>query len=196
MEPQQHQFLLAVKGLPKSATATIGELAERLQLKHHSTVELVNRLEKLGYVARKAGKQDRRQVIVQLDKFGASILRKLSLAHHQELESGRTPARPSAAFHRSPAWPAKKRSMTPVHSNEHGLGDFSTDWRVIPISAPRDRDRIDRHRNGLGIVAVDRHLHQPGLLPSLGHGAGFAGRTIRSAGGRCWCPLADLSSLA
>ena len=56
MEPQQHQLLLAVKGLPEGATATIGELAERLQLKHHSTVELVNRLEKLGYVARRAGR--------------------------------------------------------------------------------------------------------------------------------------------
>jgi len=86
MEPQQHQLLLAVKGLPESVTATIGELAERLQLKHHSTVELVNRLAKLGYVAREASKQDRRQVIVHLTHSGASILRKLSLSHHQELE--------------------------------------------------------------------------------------------------------------
>ncbi len=86
IEPQQHQLLLAVKGLPKGATATIGELAERLQLKHHSTVELVNRLEALGYVARKASREDRRQVIVLLTNSGASILRKLSLAHHQELE--------------------------------------------------------------------------------------------------------------
>jgi DNA-binding MarR family transcriptional regulator len=86
MEPQQHQLLLAMKGLPDGVTATIGELAERLQLKHHSTVELVNRLEKLGYVARTAGKQDRRQVLVRLTHSGSSILRRLSLAHHQELE--------------------------------------------------------------------------------------------------------------
>ena len=86
MEPQQHQLLLAVKGLPEGVTATIGEVAQRLQLKHHSTVELVNRLEKLGHVARKAAQQDRRQVIVHLTRSGASILRKLSLAHHQELE--------------------------------------------------------------------------------------------------------------
>lgn len=86
MEPQQHQLLLAIKGLPEGVTPAIRELAERLQLKHHSTVELVNRLEKLGYVARAAGKQDRRQVIVRLTPSGASILRKLSLAHHQELE--------------------------------------------------------------------------------------------------------------
>lgn len=86
MEPQQHQLLLAVKGLPDGVTATIGELAERLQLKHHSTVELVNRLEKLGYVARGASRQDRRQVIVHLTSSGSTILRKLSIAHHQELE--------------------------------------------------------------------------------------------------------------
>jgi len=86
MEPQQHQLLLAIKGLPDGAIATIGELAERLQLRHHSAVELVNRLEKLGYVARASGKQDRRQVIVHLTPSGANILRRLSLAHHQELE--------------------------------------------------------------------------------------------------------------
>src|SRR5579863_4810581 len=86
MEPQQHQLLLAVKGLPEGERATIGELARRLQLKHHSTVELVNRLENLGYVSREASDQDRRQVIVHLTHSGANILRKLSLAHHQELE--------------------------------------------------------------------------------------------------------------
>jgi DNA-binding MarR family transcriptional regulator len=86
MEPQQHQLLLAIKGLPDGAAATIGELAERLQLKHHSTVELVNRLEKLGYIAREGSEQDRRQVMVHLTRSGAGILRKLSIAHHQELE--------------------------------------------------------------------------------------------------------------
>jgi DNA-binding MarR family transcriptional regulator len=86
MEPQQHQLLLAIKGLPEGAVATIGELASRLQLKHHSTVELVNRLEKLKYVARVASKEDRRAVIVHLTTAGARLLTKLSLAHHQELE--------------------------------------------------------------------------------------------------------------
>src|SRR5579862_5285823 len=66
IEPQQHQLLLAVKGLPDGALATIGELAERLQLRHHSTVELVNRLEKQGHVVRELGKEDRRQVLVRL----------------------------------------------------------------------------------------------------------------------------------
>jgi DNA-binding MarR family transcriptional regulator len=87
MEPQQHQLLLAIKGLPDGATANIGELAERLQLKHHSTVELVNRLEKQGHVVRELSQQDRRQVIVHLTSSGAAVLRQLSLAHHQELET-------------------------------------------------------------------------------------------------------------
>ncbi len=87
MEPQQHQLLLAVKGLPDGSEATIGHLAQRLQLKHHSTVELVNRLEKLGYVTREPGKLDRRQVIVHLTRSSGAVLRKLSLAHHQELET-------------------------------------------------------------------------------------------------------------
>src|SRR5580704_10370295 len=87
MEPQQHQMLLAIKGLPEGATATIGELAERLRLKHHSTVELANRLERLGYLAREISKKDRRQVILRLTPSGATVLRKLSLAHHRELET-------------------------------------------------------------------------------------------------------------
>jgi len=86
MEPQQHQLLLALRGLPEGVIATIGELAGRLQLKHHSTVELVNRLERLGYVTREASAEDRRQVMVRLTHSGASILRKLSIAHHQGLE--------------------------------------------------------------------------------------------------------------
>ena len=86
LEPQQHQLLLAIKGLPAGARATIGELALRLQLKHHSAVELVNRLETRGYVVRSASRGDRRQVIVRLTVSGSSVLRKLSLAHHEELE--------------------------------------------------------------------------------------------------------------
>ena len=87
LEPQQHQLLLAIKGLPKGTNATIGELAERLLLKHHSTVELVNRLEQRGYVGRVASREDHRQVIVRLAPAGANVLRGLSLAHHQELET-------------------------------------------------------------------------------------------------------------
>jgi DNA-binding MarR family transcriptional regulator len=87
LEPQQHQLLLAIKGLPDGCSATIGELAARLLLKHHSTVELVNRLERHGYVRRAPSVQDHRQVLVRLTPAGAAVLKKLSLAHHQELET-------------------------------------------------------------------------------------------------------------
>ncbi len=87
LEPQQHQLLLAIKGLPEGARATIGELALRLQLKHHSTVELVDRLAQRGYVCRNAGRDDRREVLVRLTGPGGRILRSLSLAHHQELKT-------------------------------------------------------------------------------------------------------------
>jgi DNA-binding MarR family transcriptional regulator len=87
LEPQQHQLLLAIKGLPDGTSATIGELARRMLLKHHSMVELVNRLERHGYVRRCPSLGDQRQVLVRLTPAGASVLRRLSLAHHQELET-------------------------------------------------------------------------------------------------------------
>ena len=87
LEPQQHQLLLAIRGLPDGAPGTIGELAGRMLLKHHSTVELIDRLERHGYVHRKANPKDHRQIIVGLTRRGANVLRKLSLAHRQELES-------------------------------------------------------------------------------------------------------------
>jgi DNA-binding MarR family transcriptional regulator len=86
IEPQQHQLLLAVKGLPDGVSATIGELATRLQIQHHSAVELVGRLTAKGAVERIPGEHDRRQVVVRLTRSGEALLRKLSLSHHEELE--------------------------------------------------------------------------------------------------------------
>jgi DNA-binding MarR family transcriptional regulator len=86
LEAQQHQLLLALRGLPEDAKPTIGELAARLFLQHHSTVELVNRLEKTGAVARRPGSQDKREVWVRLTPDGRATLRKLALAHGDELE--------------------------------------------------------------------------------------------------------------
>ena len=87
LEPQQQQLLLAIKGLPGGAVASVGELAGRLRLKHHSVVELIDRLEQHEYVVREASDEDRRQVIVRLTASGSSVLRKLSVAHHEELET-------------------------------------------------------------------------------------------------------------
>ena len=66
MEPRQHQLLLTIKGLPSGQRPVIGELAERMQIQHHSTVELVNRLESGGFVRRHRSDKDRREVFVAL----------------------------------------------------------------------------------------------------------------------------------
>ncbi len=87
MEPRQHQLLLAVKGLPKDVRPRIGELAERLQLQHHSTVELANRLAKGGYIRRRRDSDDRREVLLNLTAKGEKVLRRLSLDHRQELRN-------------------------------------------------------------------------------------------------------------
>jgi len=86
MEAQQHQLLLAVRGLPEDVNPTIGELAARLCIQHHSAVELVNRLEKAGAIARHAGAEDKREVWIRLTPAGRATLRKLALAHRAELE--------------------------------------------------------------------------------------------------------------
>jgi DNA-binding MarR family transcriptional regulator len=86
LEPQQHQLLLAVKGLPDDVRPTIGELAERLQIQHHSAVELVDRLAEHGAVRREHTGADRREVLLRLTRHGSALLRRLSLAHHTELE--------------------------------------------------------------------------------------------------------------
>ncbi len=87
VEPQQHQLLLAMKGLPRGLQPTIGNLAERLQIQHHSAVELVNRLERAGLVERHRGEHDRREVLVQLSAKGERLLRDLSLYHQDELRN-------------------------------------------------------------------------------------------------------------
>lgn len=87
LEPQQHQLLLTVKGLPDGSRTTIGEIAERLQIQHHSTVELVDRLAKRGYVQRRRDGVDRRQVLLQLTPKAEKVLRELSVHHQDELLS-------------------------------------------------------------------------------------------------------------
>lgn len=87
LEPQQHQLLLAVKGLPDDRQASVGEIAERLQLQHHSTVELINRLEERGLVERERSEADRRQVLVRLTPHGDDLLHELSVFHRSELRT-------------------------------------------------------------------------------------------------------------
>lgn len=84
IEPQQHQMMLAIKGSP-GESLTVGGIADRLQIQHHSAVELVARAEARGLVRRTRGETDRRQVYVDLTDSGAAVLRDLASAHHREL---------------------------------------------------------------------------------------------------------------
>jgi len=87
IEPQQYQLLMAVKGLPDGVKPTISVLAERMQLQHHSTVELIDRLVERGFLCRLRATDDRRQVLVKLTHDGEEFLQKLALHHLQELRS-------------------------------------------------------------------------------------------------------------
>lgn len=83
----QYQLLLQIRGLPSGQRATIGTLAERLQAKHHGVVSLVSRCEAAGLVSRRASRDDRRRVEVQLTRAGAACLVKLAALHRAELAS-------------------------------------------------------------------------------------------------------------
>ena len=81
----QHQALLAIKGFPGKGVISIGELAERLYLRHHSAVGLVDRLVRRRLVRRAHDPADRRRVRVQLTVRGEALLGRLSAAHRDEL---------------------------------------------------------------------------------------------------------------
>src|SRR5689334_5220469 len=83
--PQHHQALLAIKGFPGRDHVTVGELAERLQLRHHSAVGLVNRLVARRLVTRRRDAIDRRQVHLVLSARGQSLLEEVSTAHKEQL---------------------------------------------------------------------------------------------------------------
>lgn len=85
LTPQQHQALLAIKGFPGRDHVSIGELAERLHLRHHSAVGLIDRLVARRLVARAPARADRRRVEVRVTARGETLLRKLSAAHLAEL---------------------------------------------------------------------------------------------------------------
>lgn len=82
---RQHQALLAIKGYPDGANVTVGRLAERLGIRHHSAVGLVDRLVTSGYLTRVVDANDRRRIFLSLTKRGEEILSELSAIHREEL---------------------------------------------------------------------------------------------------------------
>src|SRR2546423_15694429 len=87
LEPQQYLLLLTLRGLPEGGEASIRTLAERLALKHHSAVELIDRLEQHGYVRRTRGREDRRRVLVSLVPRGERLLEQVARHRIGELRS-------------------------------------------------------------------------------------------------------------
>ncbi len=77
LEPQHYMGLLALRGLPAGQKPSIRNLAERLQIQHHSAVELVDRMEKRGLLQRERSMEDRRAVLVSVTARGERLLSRL-----------------------------------------------------------------------------------------------------------------------
>lgn len=87
VEPAQHQLLLTIVGLPVDVRPTIGAIAERLMIRHHSAVELVGRLVRLKLIARARSDADRREVLLRITAKGERLLKRLSVSHMSELRT-------------------------------------------------------------------------------------------------------------
>ena len=86
MERGQYQLMLSIKGMPDGSRPRIRDVANRMQIQHHSAVELINRLEAGGYVRRERGLDDRREVLLALTPKGEKVLAELALHHHEQLQ--------------------------------------------------------------------------------------------------------------
>ena len=124
LEPQQYLLLLAVRGLPEGEEATIRVLADRLALKHHSTVELIDRLELHGYVRRSRSREDRRRVLVSLLPGGEKLLEQVAPHRIGELRaSGAAFVNAISALletGRSPQGGKKTKSTSKNRAAKHG----------------------------------------------------------------------------
>jgi len=87
VEPQQHQALLAIAGYPLEPETTVGALAARLLVRHHTAVELSHRLEANGWILRSRSLDDARRVALRLTRRGEKLLQKLSVSHRNELST-------------------------------------------------------------------------------------------------------------
>jgi DNA-binding MarR family transcriptional regulator len=86
LTPAQHQLLLAIRGHPDSRGPSVGELADYLCTRHHSAVQLIDRTEQLGLIARnRSHSDDRRVVRLTLTKAAQDKLTLLSTTHVEEL---------------------------------------------------------------------------------------------------------------
>jgi len=122
LEPQQYQLLLMIKGLPPPLTPTISVLADRMAVRHHSMVELVDRLVERGLVRRERGSADRREVMVVLTAAAERVTRRISLKHQKQLKT----AAPS---------------LIEALSNSLRSANFNGD--PLPATAPEQTEALD-----------------------------------------------------
>jgi DNA-binding MarR family transcriptional regulator len=87
LTPEQYEALLALRGFAPPEGLTIGQLSERLQVRHHSTVGLVAKLVQRGLLARCRGVEDRRAVFLTLTEAGSAVLEELATLHRAEMRS-------------------------------------------------------------------------------------------------------------
>ena len=124
LTPQHYQLLLALMGFPGREWATVRELADLIQLRHHSVVELVNRAQKQGLVRREAHPTDARAVRVLLTGEGERILARLSALHRDEL-------RRVASVFTHPFWPNAADDLDEPADRNRRVGE------IVGVDPPR-----------------------------------------------------------
>ena len=86
---EQYEALLALKAFASGTGLLVGQLSERLQVRHHTTVALTNKLAGRGFVTKQRSESDRRQVYVQLTPAGDELIQELALMHNHVLREQR-----------------------------------------------------------------------------------------------------------
>ena len=132
IEPQQHQLMLAVKGIRDGEEPRIAYLAERLQIQHHSAVELVDRMEKKGLLSRERATADRREVHVQLTALGGQLLADLTKSMRAELRLA------------APALVATLRKLTPREPRSGQKKAEAGRPRAAAAGRPRRTAKLER----------------------------------------------------
>ena len=136
---QQHQALLAIKGHPQQAPMAIGDIAERLRIRPHSTLELVNRLTDAGLAVRNHDAQDQRRVLVGLTSKAEHLLTNLSSAHLEELRR---------------IGPMLETMLTLIQGEYTGAGGNGADSHAVDVQIKRVYEPVTKDDGAR--VLVDR----------------------------------------
>lgn len=140
LTPAQHQLLLAIRGHDDSRGPTIGEVADYLQLRHHSAVELIDRADGAGLVVRRRDRDDHRIVRLRLTALGAKRIKALSALHIEELQR--------LALRLPGTW----QDLAPSPSSRRAIADSRTESSEVLVARVYDPLRVEKDR----AVLVDR----------------------------------------